>query len=120
MEEADLALLNEIAVWGSNHAETQHAQIIIEALKLAEGDSERVVCSQGLNDFNRGRFPEAVKLLGPWCDNNPPGTTHCMLAMTLWQWGRKAEAERYCRDVIESSESKEAIAFAKEILDNLK
>lgn len=119
MDQEDLALLNSIAVYGSNHAHADQAQIIIDALEQVEGKTERVVCTQGLNDFNQGRFPEAAKALGEWCDNNAPGTAHVLLAMTLWQWGRKAEAEKYCRLVLSSSKDDDALAFAQSILEQL-
>lgn len=119
MEQHDLTLLNSIAVFGSNHAQADQAQVIVEALKRVEGDTERVVCTQGLINFNQGRFPEAAKVLGEWCDKHEPGTAHSLLAMTLWQWGRKAEAERYCRQVISSSTDKDAQVFAQSILDQL-
>ena len=119
MEQQDLRLLNSIAVFGSNHAKPRQAQAILDALKLIEGNSERVVCTQGLIDFNQGRFPEAAKSLGEWCEEHEPGAAHSLLAMTLWQWGRKTEAEDFCRQVVSSSNDKDAIAFAQSILDQL-
>lgn len=119
MDKAVLKLLAEIAILGSNNAQTKPAQVIIDALKLTHDGHEIAVTTQALNEFNQGKFDHAANTLMPWCDKHPAGVAHSLLAMVFWQWGKSSDAERICRQVVAETQEPTAKELASQILQQM-
>lgn len=119
MQKDDLQLLAEIAILGSNNAQTQDAQVIIDAIRLISPEAEISVTTQALNFLNQGKFDHAANILAPWCDKHSAGVAHSLLAMIYWQWGKMSDAERYCRQVLANSEDQSASSLATQIINQM-
>ncbi len=119
MDRDDLKLLAEIAILGSNTAQTRDAQIIIEALQLTHQGEELAVTTLALNEYNQGKFDLAADRLIHWCDKHPAGVAHSLLAMVFWTWGKNADAERQCRFVLANADDQHAKQLALSIVEQM-
>jgi len=119
MDKSNLKLLAEIAMLGSNTAQTRDAHIIIDALKLTFEGEGLALHIQALNEFNQGKFDIAVATLSPWCDKNPAGINHALLGLIYSVWGQNSLAERQSLFVLDNSEEVAACELARATLENM-
>ncbi len=119
MDKNNLKLLAELAMLGSNTAQTRDAQIIVNALKLTYEGEGLALHIQALNEFNQGKFDIAVDTLTPWCDKNPAGINHALLGLVYSVWGQNSLAERQSRFVLDNAEEAAACELARVTLGNM-
>lgn len=118
MNAKDMQFLAGLGVVASNHALTQQADIIFNALALTHQGSEVAITTKALNAFNRGDFKAAVDVLTPWCEQQPVGIAHALLALVYQTWGYATRAQTLIACVLNESENPPAIQLVKALGEN--